>query len=212
MLAFPLFAVHQIGILLGVRGNAADFATDLLMLAAQRSLVHYTGLLLAMLLAYGLVLRVLRRRGRLRPAAFVPVLLESAVLALAMGSVILGVLQYLDFLPGLSVLGPGSIVVVSAGAGFHEELLFRVVLMGGLAVMLRGVTGRARAWLVALGLSALLFSLAHHLGPAGEPLSGVVFVYRALAGVYFGLVYWLRGFAVAAWTHALYDVYVLSLG
>ena len=33
----------------------------------------------------------------------------------------------------------------------------------------------------------------------------------ALAGVFFALVYQLRGFAVAAWTHALYDVYVLSL-
>ena len=29
--------------------------------------------------------------------------------------------------------------------------------------------------------------------------------------VFFGLLFWFRGFAVAAYTHALYDIYVLVL-
>jgi hypothetical protein len=37
-------------------------------------------------------------------------------------------------------------------------------------------------------------------------------VYRSLAGVIFGLIYHWRGFAVAAWTHTLYDVFVFTLG
>ena len=101
--------------------------------------------------------------------------------------------------------------VISAGAGLHEELIFRVLGMGGLGFLLSGLTGRRRAWLFALVLSSLIFSLAHHVGPAGEPFTYAAFVYRSLAGVFFAMVYQLRGFAVAAWTHALYDVYVLSL-
>ena len=159
VLAFPLFAIHQVGILLGVRGNAADVVTDLLMVAAQRSVLQYLGLLVVMCLAYALAVAVLRRKGRFRAGAFLPVLLESTVLALAMGSVILTLMRYLDFLPGLSTLGPGPILVISAGAGFHEELIFRVVLMGGLAFALRTWTGRGRAWLAALAISAVLFSL-----------------------------------------------------
>ena len=51
---------------------------------------------------------------------------------------------------------------------------------------------------------------AHHVGPHGESFAFDAFVYRALAGVFFGIVYHLRGFAVAVWSHALYDVYVFT--
>ena len=50
-----------------------------------------------------------------------------------------------------------------------------------------------------------------HIGPAGEAFTFAAFVYRTLAGAFFAVIYHARGFAVAAWTHALYDVYVLSL-
>ena len=70
----------------------------------------------------------------------------------------------------------------------------------------------ARAWTAALVVSSLAFAAVHHVGPAGEEWTAVAFVYRTLAGAYFGVVYQLRGFAVAAWTHTLYDVYVLSFG
>ena len=52
---------------------------------------------------------------------------------------------------------------------------------------------------------------AQVIGPLGEPFRFMPFVYRTFAGVFFALVYQVRGFAVAAWTHTLYDVYVLSL-
>jgi membrane protease YdiL (CAAX protease family) len=142
-------------------------------------------------------------------------ILESTFYALVMGSVILFVMSsFLGVLPGLAVGGSGApldVLVISAGAGFHEELIFRLVIMGGLAWLLTGVMGQRRAWLVALVVSSLAFSIAHHIGPAGEAFTFGAFVYRALAGAFFALVYQIRGFAVAAWTHALYDVYVLSL-
>jgi membrane protease YdiL (CAAX protease family) len=142
-------------------------------------------------------------------------LVESTVYALMMGSVILFVMsRFAGFLPGLAMAearNPLDILVISAGAGFHEELIFRVILMGGLGWLLAGITGKKRAWIAALIVSSLVFSLAHHIGPAGESFTFVAFVYRTLAGVFFAAIYHVRGFAVAAWTHALYDVYVLSL-
>ena len=57
--------------------------------------------------------------------------------------------------------------------------------------------------------SSTLFSAIHHLGPLGDPFSVWVFTFRLLAGLVFGVIYWFRGFAVAVYTHALYDMYVL---
>jgi hypothetical protein len=37
------------------------------------------------------------------------------------------------------------------------------------------------------------------------------FVTRAVLGLMLTLVYALRGFAAAVWTHALYDVWVLAV-
>ena len=111
---------------------------------------------------------------------------------------------------GTGGLGPLEIVVISAGAGLHEELIFRIGGVGGLGWLLSGLTGAKRAWILALVISSVAFSLAHHIGPAGESFQFAAFTYRTLAGVVFALIYQVRGFAVAAWTHALYDVYVFG--
>ncbi len=214
ILVFPLFLVYQLGILGGRGQNGVDFVTRALIRVSERDLNNYLVLLAGMLVAYAAVVILLRRTGRFSPKAFVPMLAESAFYALVMGSIILFVLhQFARIMPGLAIGGAGAldVVVISAGAGFHEELIFRVMVMGGLAWLLTGLTGPRRAWLAAIVLSSLVFSLAHHLGPVGEPFTFAAFVYRCLAGVFFAVVYHVRGFAVVAWTHALYDVYVLSL-
>jgi len=215
ILAVPLFLFYQVGILSGRGQNGVDFVTRALIEVAQRDVTNYLVILAATLGIYGAFLVILRKWGSFHPRAFLPMLAESAFLALIMGSVIVFVIQqFAQLVPSLAVGGsrsPLDVLVISAGAGFHEELIFRVILMGGLAWLLTGLTGRKRAWLIGLVLSSIAFSLAHHIGPAGEPFAFTAFTYRTLAGVFFALVYQIRGFAVAAWTHALYDVYVLSL-
>ncbi len=215
ILVFPLFLIYQIGILTGRGQNGVDFLTRALIDLGQRDVTNYLITMSVLLVVYAAVLVLLRRRGSFSPQAFGPMLLESSIYALVMGSIIVFVMKsFLGVLPGLfiGVRNPIDVVVISAGAGFHEELIFRVILMGGLAWLLTGLTGRKRAWLIALAVSSVLFSIAHHIGPAGEAFTFAAFVYRTLAGVFFAIVYQTRGFAVAAWTHALYDVYVLSLG
>ncbi|PCC66922.1 CAAX protease self-immunity [Nannocystis exedens] len=217
VLVFPLLLVYQLGILGsgGLGLNGVDFVTKSLIELCARDLGNYMAALGAGLLGYAAILVILRSYGRFSPQRFVPMLVESGFYASTMGTLILLVIhRFTELVPGLAVAARTSvadIAVISAGAGLHEELIFRVLGMGGIGFLLSGLTGRRRAWLGALVLSSLIFSLAHHVGPAGEPFTYAAFVYRTLAGVFFALVYQLRGFAVAAWTHALYDVYVLSL-
>ena len=211
---FPLFLIYQIGILTSKGQNGVDFLTRSLVELSQRDLTNYLVVLGVMLVMYAAVLVLLSRKGSFNPRAFVPVLLESTFYALTMGTLILFVMrEFIGVAPSLAVggrLDPVSVLVISAGAGLHEELVFRVGGMGGLAWLLAGLMGEKQAWIAALIVSSLAFSIAHHVGPAGEAFTAAAFVYRVLAGVFFALVYQVRGFAVAAYTHFLYDVYVLS--
>lgn len=220
ILVFPLFLIYQAGILASAGQNGVDFVTSALIELSARSLENYLIALAGMLVVYAAVLVILRKRGSFHPRAFLPVMIESTFYALTMGTLIVFAMdRFIGVMPGLFSGGGGGgggfnpldVLVISAGAGLHEELIFRVILMGGMAWLLAGLTGEKRAWIIALVVSSLAFSIAHHIGPAGEAFSFGAFTYRALAGAFFAVVYYVRGFAVAAWTHALYDVYVLSL-
>lgn len=70
---------------------------------------------------------------------------------------------------------------------------------------------RSAGWLVAAVLSSFAFSAMHYLGPLGDPLHLSSFVFRLLLGVVLAGVYKARGFAIAAWTHTLYDVMPFTL-
>ena len=101
------------------------------------------------------------------------------------------------------------------GAGVYEELLFRLILLS-LVVWAIQRLGCPRPWSVAaaVALTSLAFAIAHYLGSNGEPLAlGQVsfwfgFLFRFVAGVFFGVLYLYRGFGIAAGTHAVYDILV----
>jgi hypothetical protein len=159
---------------------------------------------------------LLHRRQRFDGRMVLPVLLESSIYALTMGSVIVLVMtKILGISPRLAATleaqGMLTRLIMSVGAGVYEETVFRLGLLGGLALLFEKVFGVVRwaAVLAAFMLSAAAFSAVHHLPPYGDPLTVGLFTFRLLAGVFFGLLFWFRGFAVAVYTHALYDVYVL---
>jgi membrane protease YdiL (CAAX protease family) len=101
--------------------------------------------------------------------------------------------------------------MLSLGAGLYEELLFRVLLVSGLAAGARRVLGMSRrgAGVLAALAGALIFSAFHYIGPYGDPFQIQSFVFRAISGVAFSALYLLRGFGITAWTHALYDAFLL---
>ncbi len=109
---------------------------------------------------------------------------------------------------GVASIGESSRLVISLGAGIYEELVFRVLLVGLLLWLLRIVLGMGKGGsaVVAVVLSALIFSAFHYIGPYGDRLTLASFTFRAIAGLMFSALYVTRGLGITAWTHAMYDV------
>jgi len=112
---------------------------------------------------------------------------------------------------GVQEMSTMRMIVLSIGAGLYEELIFRVVLVGGLfyffQLVLEGKTG---AYVLAAILGAMAFSAVHYMGSMGDSFELPSFVFRFLFGLALNFLYLTRGFAIAAWTHALYDVMVVT--
>ena len=112
--------------------------------------------------------------------------------------------------PALTAAEPALRQAVTyLGAGIYEEALFRLILFSILVRLFAATDlSRGTAVLLAAAGSAALFSTAHHVGPYGQPYSTYLFVFRLLAGLYFALLYQLRGFGIAVGAHACYNVMV----
>jgi hypothetical protein len=228
-LTLPVFLVYQLGVaFLGVR-NATDMVTARLLELAQGDRMTY--LLLTVGLGVGLILvfAVLGRGQAFRPRKVAQIAIEGAAYAIAMGAATSWVVgkMFAGVPPAAALGGPFTGLVMSLGAGFYEELAFRVLLFGMGAKMLvwllsgqhvsligrsPGLSTRAMGVMVVWAIAcAAAFSGMHYVGPMGEPFEARSFVARAVLGLALTLVYAARGFAAAVWTHALYDVWVLVL-
>lgn len=100
---------------------------------------------------------------------------------------------------------------LSLGAGLYEELFFRVILVSVLILVFQKVFNNKNwaAITAAVVLSAFLFSMVHYIGSMGDPFTLSSFTYRFVFGLILNGIYVWRGFGIAAWTHALYDLMVL---
>ena len=224
-LAVPLLLLYEAGAVWVARTsdvplrNGADVLLRTLLAAGG---VQTTLALTALLLLVVLALVVSERRrapAPLRGGVFVGMLAESAVYALLFGVVVGTATQWVMQGIGAPLSADGGMmarvplaqgIVLSLGAGIYEELLFRVLLAGGLFVLFtQGGLPRVRSGVFAALLSALAFSAFHYLGPYGDPWALSSFTFRFLAGLAFSALFLLRGFGIAAWTHALYDVFLL---
>jgi len=161
-----------------------------------------------------------RANGPVRPRLLVGMLGEAVLYAALLGVVASALTSLLLHgrlvIAGSSLAGLGlpAQLMVSLGAGIYEELLFRVLLVSGLAALARLVFGwsRVAAGMFAAVLGALVFSFFHYVGPYGDEFALGSFTFRAVAGLLFSGLYLLRGFGITAWSHALYDVFLSVLG
>lgn len=162
-----------------------------------------------------LVWRDRRRSGeRLEGRVFAWMFLESTCYATLFGVVVGWLTALVLHGPrGLSVGGVAALdlptqLVISLGAGLYEELVFRVLLVGLLLWLFRQVLPRGTVvgGGLAVVLSAVIFSAFHYVGPLGDAFALGSFTFRAIAGLVFSALYVGRGFGIAAWTHALYDL------
>ncbi len=216
----PLFLAYEVGVLFSPSVNGVDFVTRHVYAALDHDRGRYLLFHLALAIAFGVYLLVLRRRRQLGFDSYLAMVLESTIYAITLGSAIVFLMQeLLGFqltlavnVDSLSLGDSGRAIVTSLGAGVHEELVFRLGLMGGgHALLRRTAIASGPALVIALIGSAVLFSAAHHVGPHGDAWDASVFTYRALAGVAFGLIFYYRSLAHAVYTHVLYDLYVLLI-
>lgn len=114
--------------------------------------------------------------------------------------------------PQMAGGGLGMQLALSIGAGLYEELLFRVLLVGGLYLGLKGLFPETSpyAYIIVALVGALLFSAVHYIGALGDAFTLSSFTFRFLFGLALNAVFLIRGFGVAAWTHALYDVMIVT--
>ncbi len=102
-------------------------------------------------------------------------------------------------------------ITLSLGAGFYEELFFRLLLVQGFFLLLRLFKKDPRhpLWvLFVVVFCAFLFALAHHIGPFADPLKAPIFAQRMIFGLLMNVLLVFRGFAITAWCHAWYDVLI----
>ncbi len=214
LLIFPLWITYELGLLLTPANNGVDFASQLIFEAVQRNSQHYLYVHLALGFVYLGLLTALWRRGALRLEQVTPMILESAIYALTLGSLIIFVMDRVMGVELLAMAAPdlGNALVISLGAGVHEELVFRLLLMGagGLALA-RIIPSRALAVFIAAMVSSVLFALAHHYGANGEVFELSAFLYRSIAGMVFATIFYYRSLAHAVYSHFLYDFYVLLI-
>lgn len=95
------------------------------------------------------------------------------------------------------------------GAGIYEEVLFRLLLLPATVAVLRH-SPLSKSWItpVAVLITSVIFSAAHHAGPSGEQFDVFRFCFRAVAGVIFAVLFVVRGFGITVGSHALYDLLV----
>ena len=218
VLVLPILIIYDVGVLFTDVMNGADFFTQTLL--RWTGVKGFIGIQAGLLVIWIGLAIYFRQKQVLNRRLFLPVLAESSIYALTMGTFIVFIMvDLLQLQPHLSVaqqLGNTRLfdrIILSLGAGFHEELVFRLFLQSAI-IQVGDRMLNLRKWIAILfGFvgSAFLFSLAHHVGPLGEPLNLGVFVYRLIAGIFFGILYQFRSFPVAVYTHALYDIYILVL-
>lgn len=149
------------------------------------------------------------KREHDRPRQVLTVLPGMAVESIAFGVLLVALGRTQQSLETVLIVVPTLARAADwIGAGIYEELLFRLLLYSALRFALIKVVTKHFAISGATLLSAFMFALAHYLGPYGEQFQWNSFLFRGLAGMYFGALYEFRGIGIAVGAHACYDVFV----
>jgi membrane protease YdiL (CAAX protease family) len=225
----PLLAVHELGMVFLVTQEM--FGRHVLAWIYLENMLELFGAVREVLPPMAVVvvlvcLHVTKRDGfRFDPRLYVAMLFES--LALAIPLLLFGLLlaprghpapQVEPAMALATATGPAGLanltwkswVVLSLGAGIYEEFLFRLMAIAVLHLLFVDVLRLSAAWGAALsiGCSAVLFAAYHF---TDQPVGYALFAFYFASGVYFAIVYVLRGFGIAAATHAFYDLMVFAI-
>jgi hypothetical protein len=206
----PLVLAYEGGVLLLGRGSPRNGA-DVWLRHLLDSLGFGGYFLLPVLTLLGLLAwhHVEHDRWRFSPWVLVGMAAECVLLAVVLVGLarLQGRFWPLQAAPGAD--GMLARFVGFCGAGLYEEVLFRLLLLPGLAwILARGGAGQGPALAWSALVTSVLFAAAHYVGPLGDTFQLYSFTFRTMAGLFFSLLFVLRGFGIAAGTHAAYDILV----
>lgn len=224
----PLIVLYEIGSVVYLSSGKGGIPQTIKAHRLFEDLFHVLGAVGLYLPAIALVTMLLtwhiltRDRWRIKPMVILTMALESLVWTLPL--LVLGSLHMKTFPETAAVAAaqaPDSWMglqwqaraTIAVGAGIYEEMLFRLV---GVALMhfvladvvrLKGSVASAAAVIVA----AIAFAMYHQVRLDGGGINWPWMLFLTAAGLYFGMLYILRGFGITVGTHALYDVLVLVM-
>ncbi|NND70167.1 MAG: CPBP family intramembrane metalloprotease [Rhodothermales bacterium] len=223
--ALPLLILYEVMIVLANEGAYQQIRVGAEIWVKEAfALIGQTGVFImgiAVVLVGSVILFSDRKRGiSIRPAYFGGIVVESVVYALVVAIVVSSTVGFIfaGLAPEIAMAqsaGPGGSmfmnIALSIGAGIYEELIFRVILVGGMAFLLKSVgIEKVASYIFAAIVGAAIFSAVHYIGSLGDDFTLPSFTFRFLFGLALNGIFLVRGFGVAAWTHAIYDILIVT--
>lgn len=106
-------------------------------------------------------------------------------------------------------------LLLAVGAGIYEEFLFRLIFISLMVLVFVDIFRLRKDLLAVLAViaGAVAFSLYHLAADQLVSMSTFPwpkFLFRAVAGIYLGMVFVYRGFGITVGAHAFYNIYVLA--
>jgi len=163
-----------------------------------------------------------KKTGGVRSGYYFTMLLESsayAVLLAMFAFLFLNISAIAHRFIDLSVLIPNDTklyailanVIYAFGAGIYEEIFFRLGLMNLLLFFFTQKVSKKKVnytpLFFAILISSILFAAAHGVGNPSQ-LAWQPMLFRTISGMFFGVIYILRGLSVAVYMHIIYDLIV----
>ena len=219
LVSLPLFFLYEILILISQPSGDAivrisvDVWIKSLFSSLGVSAISFSLLIIAIVWLF-ILYKEKERLKTLKFAYFPMLLLEATIYAIVVAFISQSLVSFMLNMAAsdpIATLTTTQKLALSLGAGLYEELFFRVILVTVFILIFTKVFGKKWAAVTAsVVLSALLFSAVHYIGSMGDAFTLGSFLYRFLFGLILNGIYVWRGFGVAAWTHAIYDIMVIA--
>ena len=230
ILAFllPVVVLYELGTL-GVFGPVRDSLEAHQMLVRFFDLFGVVGLHLpALALVSMLLIQHVLSRDPLRflPTVWIKMVFESAFLTVPLIVIVMLLKPVVGLGGGLGGVENAGMVIqatggepsqmsqvmLALGAGLYEEMLFRLVLITMIHFLVSDVLGfsETKGFMVGLLVSSIVFAWHHdQIYLLDGSINFRMAFFYFIAGLYFGILFLMRGLGIAVGVHLMYDLLVL---
>ena len=216
LFVLPLLIIYEALILISATPirNGADVIVKLFFnMVGIKTIIGFT-LIIITIYAYIVFSKKENASETIYPVYFVFMFAESFLYALALGPIVIRLTEKVALAAQVPYqLGVVERIIASIGAGIYEEFVFRYLLITMFIYIFKKYFSlkTVHAAIFAIFWAAIIFSGFHYVGELGDKFDAVSFIFRFIAGIILSLLYFLRGFGIAVYTHAIYDLKVFFI-